>query len=30
MTINWHDKTVQDRLLIAIIASIDNKVCVHI
>ncbi|KAH8724780.1 hypothetical protein GQ44DRAFT_579748, partial [Phaeosphaeriaceae sp. PMI808] len=28
MTINWKDKAVQDRLLTAFIASIDNKVSV--
>ncbi|KAH7074769.1 hypothetical protein BKA63DRAFT_320758 [Paraphoma chrysanthemicola] len=26
MTINWHDKAVQDRLLTAVIASLDNKI----
>ncbi|KAH7087725.1 hypothetical protein FB567DRAFT_628638 [Paraphoma chrysanthemicola] len=28
MTINWQDKNVQDRLLIAVIASVDNKISV--
>jgi hypothetical protein len=29
MTINWQDKAVQDRLLMAVIASVDNKVCLN-
>jgi hypothetical protein len=30
MTINWQEKAVQDRLLMAVIASVDNKVHHHI
>ena len=26
MPVNWTDKAVQDRLLMAVIASVDNKV----
>lgn len=26
MVVNWQDKAVQDRLLMSVIASVDNKV----
>jgi hypothetical protein len=29
MPINWQDKAVQDRLLVAVIASVDNNVSQH-
>jgi hypothetical protein len=28
MPVNWTDKAVQDRLLVAVIASVDNKVSI--